>query len=84
VTEFDALAEAVLRNVAMFKDVLPQAVSLLVRNALFVGKMKDGMVTDVSLTAVKTKNTIPIVMTVDADLDTLAQFLEISVDGIAE
>jgi hypothetical protein len=84
VTEFDALAEAVLRNVAMFKDVLPQAVFLLERNALFVGKMKDGMVTDVSLTAVKTKNTIPIVMTVDADLDTLAQFLEISVDGIAE
>lgn len=83
-TELDALVEDVLRNVVMFKDVLLQAVSLLVRNVLFVGKIKDGIVKDVSLTAEKTKNTIPIVMTVDAKLASLAQFLEISVDGIVE
>ena len=83
-TEFDALVEAVLRNVVMFRDVLLQAVSLLEKNVLFVEKMKDGIVTDVSLTAEKTKNTILIVMTVDAKLASLAQFPEISVDGIVE
>ena len=83
-TEFDALVEAVLKNVVMFKDVLLQAVSLLVRNVLFVEKIKDGIVKDVSLTAEKTKNTIPIVMIADAELASLAQFPEISVDGIVE